>query len=322
MPPHPPFQPKTALSSHNQPNSAFYLPIIIAHPANGFHDKNNEFRYQYSSPESKPLSFSKTIINRMKGLFCPHCDSKAIVKKGVRKNIYQELQLYHCKSCDKTFSPQLIKKVKYPPKIILKAVSFYNLGYTQEQVAKEIAKRHHVKIPQTTISDWVKQFSDTCSFVRLRGQAIKLHKPEEMILTHHLQHNQIYKYQLHKAKLELVKKELPEQKFQLLKSYMEKIPTEEFPHHIFQPKQDMEELEELTRSSQIKFETLNFVKQEKQNLSNALASLGLQLAKTNKERHEMIQDFMVTNDSVTIACEVPVYLTGDDIKYFNMRPRI
>lgn len=27
-------------------------------------------------------------------------------------------------------------------------------------------------------------------------------------------------------------------------------------------------------------------------------------------------NFMIANDSSTIACEVPVYLTGDDIKYF------
>ena len=28
---------------------------------------------------------------------------------------------------------------------------------------------------------------------------------------------------------------------------------------------------------------------------------------------------MITNDSTTIACEVPVYLTNDDIKYFQKR---
>ncbi len=252
-------------------------------------------------------------MNLMQNPNCPHCNSKNIIKKGIRKNIHQEIQLYHCKACGKTFSPQLIKKVKYPPKIILKAISFYNLGYTQRQVSKEMARCHHIKIPERTISSWLEQFKDVCRFVRLRNQTIKLYKPEEMIFSHRLQHNQIYKFQLHKAKLELVKSELPLQKFQPLKAYLEKIPTEAFPHHIFQPKQDMEEL---TRSSQMKFETLDFVKEEKQNLSNALTSLGLQLAKSNKERHEAIQNFMLINDSVTVACEVPVYLTQDDIEYF------
>ncbi|MBI2676326.1 MAG: PD-(D/E)XK nuclease family protein, partial [Candidatus Aenigmarchaeota archaeon] len=87
------------------------------------------------------------------------------------------------------------------------------------------------------------------------------------------------------------------------------------PHHIFQPKQ--EEFEELTRSSRIKFEPLPFVKQEKQNLANTLASLGLHLARDNRERHEAIQNFMIANDSVTMACEIPVYLTRHDIGYFR-----
>jgi transposase-like protein len=248
----------------------------------------------------------------MKELSCPNCSSAHIIKKGVRKNLLQQVQLYHCKECNKTFSLQLIKKVKYPPKIILKAISFYNLGYTQKQVAKEIAKRHHVKIPQTTISEWINQFKNICRFIRFRAQAIKLFKPEDIIFSHNLQHKQVYKYQLHKAKLELIKKELPELKHQLLKNYLEKIPTQDFPHHIFTiPDEELEK-----RASQLKANLLKITKLEKQNLANILASLGLQLAKTNKERHEAIQNFMLINDSVTIACEVPVYLTGDDIKYF------
>ena len=247
---------------------------------------------------------------------CPQCNSKNTIKKGIRKNKFQEIQLSYCKQCKKTFSPSLIKKVKYPPKIILKAVLFYNLGYTQKEVSGEMSKSHRIKIPERTISSWIKHYSNTCTFHRLREQAIKLYNPEEMVFSHHLQHNQIYKYQLHRAKLHLTSKELPEQKFQLLKNYLNKIPTENFPHHIFQPKKDMHEL---TRSSQMKFNTLDFVKEEKQNFANTLASLGLQLSKTNRERHEAIQNFMLTNDSVTVACEIPVYLTSDDISYFQSK---
>ena len=118
---------------------------------------------------------------------------------------------------------------------------------------------------------------------------------------------------MHRAKLHLTSKELPSHKFSQLKDYLDKIPTQAFPHHIFQPKQDMHEL---TRSSQMKFKTLDFVKEEKQNFANTLASLGLQLSKTNRERHESVQNFMIANDSVTVACEIPVYLTNDDIRYF------
>jgi len=45
---------------------------------------------------------------------------------------------------------------------------------------------------------------------------------------------------------------------------------------------------------------------EKQNLANDLAALGLLLARKNRDRHPSVQDFMLANDSCTIACEVPV----------------
>ncbi len=67
----------------------------------------------------------------------------------------------------------------------------------------------------------------------------------------------------------------------------------------------------------MKFGTLDFVRLTKRNLANRLAGLGLTLARTNRERHPCVQDFMIVNDSATVACEVPVYLTSDDISYFR-----
>ena len=43
----------------------------------------------------------------------------------------------------------------------------------------------------------------------------------------------------------------------------------------------------------------------------------LQLKKHNKEKHTAIQDFMLINDSTTIAVEVPVYLTNWDVGYYR-----
>lgn len=249
--------------------------------------------------------------------FCPYCNSKLVKKEGKRKLKHSIIQKYSCLDCGKYFADKDLKHKSYPAKIILNTISTYNLGYTIEQTKKEIAKRFHIRIPESTIHSWIKEHSDTCRFIRLRKGAAKLSSPDNMIFSHNLQHNQIYKYQLHRAKLELTAKELPDQKFQLLKSYLEKVSTEEFPHHIFQPKH--EELHELSRSSQMRFGTQDFVRLEKQNLANTLASLGLHLAKTNKERHEAVQNFMITNDSVTVACEVPLYLTNDDINYFKSK---
>jgi ATP-dependent exoDNAse (exonuclease V) beta subunit len=46
-------------------------------------------------------------------------------------------------------------------------------------------------------------------------------------------------------------------------------------------------------------------------------TLGLFLARRTKERHPMIEDFMLACDGRTIAIEVPVYLQKEDIEYFH-----
>jgi len=67
----------------------------------------------------------------------------------------------------------------------------------------------------------------------------------------------------------------------------------------------------------MRFQTLPFIKQERQNIANKLAELALKLTQKNNQRHQKIQDFMLINDSTTIATEIPVYLTREDIKYFK-----
>ena len=48
-----------------------------------------------------------------------------------------------------------------------------------------------------------------------------------------------------------------------------------------------------------------------------MAELALNLASSNKERHNAVQDFFLINDSTTIAVEVPVYLTNWDVNYYK-----
>ena len=246
---------------------------------------------------------------------CPYCSSELTVKHGKRKIKRTIVQIYKCNSCNKFFSDRALKHKSYDAKTILRAVSTYNLGYTLEQTKKELAKRFHQSIPLSTIRSWEKEYSEICRFIRLRESALKSFSPDNLIFSKKLQHKQIYEFKLHKAKLMLQEKELQDRKFQLLKSYLEIIPTADFPHHIFTiPDEDLEK-----RASQLKASLQKITKLEKQNLANKLAELGLMLAKTNRERHLCVQNFMLINDSCTVATEVPVYLTNDDIIYFRSK---
>jgi ATP-dependent exoDNAse (exonuclease V) beta subunit len=57
----------------------------------------------------------------------------------------------------------------------------------------------------------------------------------------------------------------------------------------------------------------------KENYATKLAALALQIAPSDKKRHETLQRFMLLKDSATIAVEVPIYLTPDDFAYFHAR---
>jgi len=252
-------------------------------------------------------------------LTCQKCNSNNIIKKGLIRTKLQTTQRYLCKDCKTFFTEKEvdknIKNKTYPTNIILNAISLYNIGHSQTEITKLLAKKNKLKVPQRTISQWINEFEELCPFHRLRIESKKIYSPEELIQQHDFLHNNLnYKYQVHNFKLQYLTKQ--NIKFQKLKDYLEKIPTSNFPHHIFTPTQEVNNTQ---RASQTNFKTLKITTLNKHNLANKLCQLALNLAKTNKDRHQSIQDFMLINDSTTIATEIPIYLTKDDLLYFNSR---
>lgn len=130
-----------------------------------------------------------------------------------------------------------------------------------------------------------------------------------------MQHSQQYEFQLHKAKLELLKGELPERKFLALNNYLESVSGKSFPHHIFR----VSDVELEQRASQLKADLLKAKKLEKENQANRLAELALSACSDNRARHSVVQNFLIANDFVSVAAEVPVYLTNDDIAYYKKK---
>ena len=252
-------------------------------------------------------------------LRCPYCRAKDIIRFGIRKSRFGNIQKYLCKGCHRSFTDKPLSYTSYPAKIILKAVSLYNLGYSQNNVTKQLFQRYGIKVPQRTLGDWITKYLNPCTYYILRKQAVKLYKPKDIILSEKLQHRQVYNFKLHKAKLALLqdKKALPEGRFNSLKAYLDKIQTDDFPHHIFTNVSENKGQE--SRASKLSMKLLKITSETKNNHANRLAELALKLAPDNKARHQAVQDFMLINDSTTIATEVPVYLTDTDITYFEDR---
>lgn len=250
---------------------------------------------------------------------CPHCHSTKIIRKGTRKNQYRPAPRYLCKACHRYFTVGGMLGTKYPANIILKALSFYSLGYSQTTVAEKLAARNQLDISQRTVSSWIKRLAALCTFKNMRVKAIKLYAPGQMIATHRLEHRQVYVYKYHRAKLDLLQAILPRPAdFQRLCAYLLSIDTPQFPHRLFQ--QDVIEAtpgKTSGRSSQVRLQFLHIANKRKENLANLLVSQGLLLAQGNRERHKQIEDFMLINDSSTIATEVPVYLTSEHVRYFH-----
>ena len=253
----------------------------------------------------------------IQNISCPNCASKRIKKHSIARAKLQTTQRYLCKICKKTFTlKQELKGKSYPTNIILNSISLYNRLYSQPEIIKLISKQHKIRIPQKTISNWINEFSKITTFHRLRGKAKQQFKPENIIEQYEFLHNNLnYKYQIHNFKLDYLTAN--DEKLERIKTYLKKILTKNFPHHIFKSNYKIEEKSD--RASQTNFKILNIKPLNKQNLANKLAKLALNLAKTNKDRHQSIQNFFITNDSTTIAAEIPIYLTHDDLLYFSSR---
>jgi ATP-dependent exoDNAse (exonuclease V) beta subunit len=107
----------------------------------------------------------------------------------------------------------------------------------------------------------------------------------------------------------LLQEDIRHRRFEPLREFLEAM-FAECPHHLF--KEDL-------RVSEIKnkFDLKGVLVREKHNFANRIAQLLLQAVSDNKLRHEALQKFMLANDSVTVATEVPVYLLPEDVEHME-----
>lgn len=244
---------------------------------------------------------------------CPECGCKNTVKKGKRRNRLQTLQVFKCTECLHRFTGAPAKNKSYPLKLILEAVSTFNLGHSMTDTQQVLRARFHRSVPERTISSWLTEYRPLTTYARLRATGRKLFTPDTIVRAHTFHHQQVYRFQVHRAKLDLLT-----QPTQLagnmntfdcspLKNYLASIETN-FPHHFFQATGH--------RSSKFPAD-LHPPVTRKENHATRAAALALPTAPNNKKRHETLQRFMLINDSVTIAVEIPVFLTRDDIRYYQ-----
>ncbi len=249
---------------------------------------------------------------------CLHCGSRVLTRRGIRRKKLEIVQLWRCASCKRTFTPNpaALRNKTYPLRTVLDTLSTYNLGYSLEATVTRTKSRSGRKISPSTISNWLSEYRAHLSYLRLRERGRHLFPPAQTIRSIKLYHRQIYGYAFHRSKVELLRKgELDDRregdtKFAPLADFLEAVPRT-CPHDLFRRDDDPK-----ARASQAKpafADTARITINSKQNAATALASLIIPAVGNNKLRHETLQNFMLVNDSVTVAIEIPIWLTEPDI---------
>lgn len=280
--------------------------------------KKREVKPKHTAKESTndTEALERSIIER-----CPHCESTDFVKRGMRKNKHQEVQLYLCRNleCARTFTARTIKGKQFPWPVVLDAISYHNLGYTFPQCSEILDAKLGMRPQPETIASWYEEYKSLCRFVRLRPYALKIlaawrssaaaEEQFNMVETTTLAHRQLYRFRYHRPKLLLQLEEYKNRNFGRLMEYLDVVSTDT-PHQYFADGARMSEI----RS---KFDKTEMVVRGKTNFANEFTRFVLQGVPKNKDRHEVLQRFMIANDSVTVATEVPVYIRKEDVAHLE-----
>jgi transposase-like protein len=247
---------------------------------------------------------------------CLHCGSHVLTRRGTRKKKLEIIQLWRCASCKGTFTPgpAAIRGKTYPLRMVLNALSTYSLGYSFEETAARIKSKSGRAIGASTVAGWLAQHKPLMTYLRLRDRGRHLFPAEQTIRSIKLYHRQVYGYAFHRPKLEFLRRgELDDKRggdtrFAALANFLEAVPLI-CPHDLFRS-------EDRARASQAqpKFADVSrVIVNRKENVATRIADVIIPAVGNNKLRHETLQKFMLINDSVTVAIEIPIWLQEADI---------
>ena len=176
---------------------------------------------------------------------CPHCGGRNLTRRGTRRKKLEIVQLWRCAACKRTFtpSPAALRNKTYLLRMILSALTDYDLGFTLEQTATRLQKKAHRRVSTSTISAWLDEYKQHCSYRRLRAAGLRRCPPEQTIRSIKLYHRQIYGFAYHRPKLDFVRsgtlddKRSGDTRFAGVANFLEAIPIT-CPHDLFRRDDD------------------------------------------------------------------------------------
>jgi len=102
-----------------------------------------------------------------------------------------------------TPTPAALRSKTYPLRIVLDAITLYDLGYSLEATADKIRARHGHRVGRSTIASWLAEHRSVTTYARLRTESRRLFPPTQTIRSVKLYHRRVYKFAYHRPKLAL-----------------------------------------------------------------------------------------------------------------------
>ena len=101
---------------------------------------------------------------------CPHCGSRDLSRKGTRSKKFETVQLWRCRGCRRVFTPApaALRNKTYPLRVILDALTWYDLGYTLDDTRAKLKARYGLSVAASSITGWFAEHKELTSYRRLR----------------------------------------------------------------------------------------------------------------------------------------------------------
>jgi predicted RNA-binding Zn-ribbon protein involved in translation (DUF1610 family) len=165
---------------------------------------------------------------------CPNCGGTSLSRKGSRRKKFEIVQRWQCASCGRGFTPAPpeLRAKTYPLRVILDAVTLYNLGYTLAEVSTKLKTKSGYRVPPSTLAAWIAEHRDLTAYARLREQGRELFPPSQAVRTTKLYHRQVYEYAYHQPKLAVLRQSTEHNRFDGLADFLEAVPIL-CPHDLF-----------------------------------------------------------------------------------------
>jgi putative transposase len=118
-------------------------------------------------------STPKVLEDAQSVIVCPVCLSRDVIRRGLRKTTFGNIQRYGCLGCGHRFTVDKgFRNMKHDPKVITLTLDLYFKGVSLRKIADHLTQFYGVAVCQTTPMRWIRKY------IKLLSQYAEKYKAE------------------------------------------------------------------------------------------------------------------------------------------------